>query len=837
MLTLRIRIALILLAILAGRLALGQGADLSVARGNFGDFNGDGRDDVLLRHADGRWTYYPMNGRQIVVEGRGSVGLTKDRRWLFAGIGDFNGDGNDDMLLRHVNGRWRYFIMDGRAVLGNGAIDGMTTNMDWNFAGVGDLNGDGTDDVVLRHNNGRWFYYPIRDGAVLGGDGDAGAGDLNLTQDAAWRYAGLGDFNGDGRDDLLLRHEDGRWLYAPMDGRVRGAGYGSANITRDIAWNLAGIGDLNGDGNDDVLLRHWTGGWSYYPMNGRQRLADHGAAALSEDFVWSMAGIGDLDGDGKDDVLLRHEDGRWSYQTMDGRQRLGGGSAKLTRNLAWRGIFQRSTVAGRPTSWAEGVFADHGEFRARCAVPRFGVDAEGRTFPDVPGAVEDENNWLRSWSNHTYLWYDEILDIEPACCDTPTYFQVMRTFARTPSGAFKDRFHYSEDTATYLARIRSGVSAGYGTRFAILARHPPRLLRIAYTEPNSPAADVDLRRGATILTIDGVDVARGAAGPLNAGLFPRLGETHTFTVMDVGATEARNLEMTAQAVRAEPVQRVRILETESGRVGYFLFNSHNTLAERGLIDAVRKLRDAQVSDLVLDLRYNGGGYLAIANQMAYMIAGLKAQGRVFSQTQFNRKHREYNPVNGALLTPSYFLPATTGWFSEPRGQPFPFLNLDRVFVLAGPRTCSASEAIINGLRGIDVEVVLIGETTCGKPYGFYTADNCGTSYSSAQFRGVNAAGFGDYTDGFSPANLPQVKGVAVPGCAIADDFDNPLGDAMEGRLRAALGYRRDGACPAATARAAGAGGFERFEEAVVDPSASAWGESIAIDPVQQPMRW
>jgi hypothetical protein len=126
------------------------------------------------------------------------------------------------------------------------------------------------------------------------------------------------------------------------------------------------------------------------------------------------------------------------------------------------------------------------------------------------------------------------------------------------------------------------------------------------------------------------------------------------------------------------------------------------------------------------------------------------------------------------------------------------LNLLRVFVLTGPYTCSASESIINSLRGIGVPVVQIGSTTCGKPYGFYPQDNCGTTYFSIQFRGVNALNFGDYSDGFSPANAPVLTNAVVPGCAVADDFTHALGDPAEARLAAALGYRTSTNCPPAT---------------------------------------
>ena len=109
---------------------------------------------------------------------------------------------------------------------------------------------------------------------------------------------------------------------------------------------------------------------------------------------------------------------------------------------------------------------------------------------------------------------------------------------------------------------------------------------------------------------------------------------------------------------------------------------------------------------------------------------------------------------------------------------------------------------MNGLRGVGVEVIQIGSTTCGKPYGFYATDNCGTTYFTIQFRGVNALDFGDYTDGFSPSNTPGAAGPAVlPGCSIADDFTKLLGDQTEDRLAMALAHRDGQACTVATGSA------------------------------------
>ena len=124
-----------------------------------------------------------------------------------------------------------------------------------------------------------------------------------------------------------------------------------------------------------------------------------------------------------------------------------------------------------------------------------------------------------------------------------------------------------------------------------------------------------------------------------------------------------------------------------------------------------------------------------------------------------------------------------------------------MFVLTGSGTCSASESIINGLRGVGLQVYQFGSTTCGKPYGFYPTDNCATTYFTIQFRGVNALGFGDYSDGFSPQNTRGIQGELLPGCSVADDYDNDLGDPDEGRLAAALAYRTTpDLCPAASGR-------------------------------------
>lgn len=433
---------------------------------------------------------------------------------------------------------------------------------------------------------------------------------------------------------------------------------------------------------------------------------------------------------------------------------------------------------------------------AQCIAPRNGSSpVTGVAYPDRAGSAVTEKAWLRSWTNELYLWYREVPDPDPSGFATVLdYFGVLKTTAKTASGKAKDQFHFTYATDKWEALSNSGVSAGYGAEWATLSRTPPRDIRVGFVEAGTPAATAGLVRGAQIVSIDGLDVATSTqVDALNQGLDPdNVGASHTFTVRDPGATTTHDITMTSAAITLQPVMNAQVLNTAGGKVGYMVFNDHIATAEAALFNAINQFKSQGVSDLVLDIRYNGGGYLAIASQLAYMIAGSAVtSGATFERTEFNDKYPSTNPVTGVPLSPTPFYSTTLG-LSLARGQALPSLGLNRVYVLTGAGTCSASEAIINGLRGVGVQVIQIGDTTCGKPYGFYPQDNCGTTYFSIQFRGVNAQGFGDYADGFVPAG----SGTAgLPGCVVADDFSHALGDPAEGRLAAALNYRANGICP------------------------------------------
>ena len=398
-----------------------------------------------------------------------------------------------------------------------------------------------------------------------------------------------------------------------------------------------------------------------------------------------------------------------------------------------------------------------------------------------PGIYADENNWLRSWSHETYLWYDEIRDQDPTCCSTPVYFDLMKTFETNPSGDPKDRFHFTVPTAEFLAN-RQSIDIGYGAEFVLLRAAPPRDVRIAYTEPGSPATapEVNLSRGARILEIDGERMLDSRnLDVLNNGLFPRTaGESHTFTVLDLGAPTPRTVTMTSVEITSHPIQNVRILAASNGdRIGYMQFNAHNAPAAAAITEAGKHLKNAGIDDLIVDLRYNGGGLVYVAQILSSMVAGTEKEGLIFEEFE----------TNGKIPSESweFALEFSADDIIGDTDLTVPSLGLPRLFVLTSPRTCSASESIINSLLGINIDVIRIGDFTCGKPYGFTPTENCGTVYHSINFRGVNAKGEADFEDGFTPH------------CQVAEDFNHQLGDPEEILLKTALAYQASGTCPPA----------------------------------------
>jgi hypothetical protein len=246
-------------------------------------------------------------------------------------------------------------------------------------------------------------------------------------------------------------------------------------------------------------------------------------------------------------------------------------------------------------------------------------------------------------------------------------------------------------------------------------------------------------------------------------------------VQDTVGGPVRTLTVASATFATAPLIVDRVLPATT--TGYLAFNSFSTpVGEVQLATAFDGFAAAGVTDLVIDLRYNGGGFLNIAAELGYMVAGqVQSSGKVFEALVFNDKRSADNTSIG-------FANAITNLFgNSPR--PLSALNLRRVFVLTSGSTCSASEAFISALQGIDVDVVLVGGTTCGKPFGFDQADNCTLAFFGIEFEGLN-----------DKRVTTPVTGIP-PTCAATDDLDHALGDPAERMLATALSFQIAGSCP------------------------------------------
>jgi hypothetical protein len=402
-----------------------------------------------------------------------------------------------------------------------------------------------------------------------------------------------------------------------------------------------------------------------------------------------------------------------------------------------------------------------------------GDDGNAPEQPAAACTVEAQKSWLATYMDDQYLWYATKPNPDPApYTDVASYFEALKTpgVAGDPNLP-QDVWSYTTPSAVYSQFYDEGRTLGYGLAVAGLEvqGQPERPLRVRHVEAKSPAAEAGLKRGDTLVSINGVPASNVIAGDDYSVLTPALaGDVLRLVVRDAQGTE-RDVDLAARVFELTPLADARIVQSPAGTpIGYVALKDFISQATAPLENAFASFKADGVRELVLDLRYNGGGLVSMAGTLASYAVGARAADQTFALLRHNDKQQARNsPFRFGALASA--------------------LGASRVFVLSGARTCSASELVINGLEPF-VQVVQIGDVTCGKPVGFVPVDRCGTTFSAVSFESVNAVGEGRYWDGLAPH------------CAVADDLDHPLGDRDEALLAAAHGYVDGGACPAASAR-------------------------------------
>ena len=396
-----------------------------------------------------------------------------------------------------------------------------------------------------------------------------------------------------------------------------------------------------------------------------------------------------------------------------------------------------------------------------------GSDDDGAVAPPASCSVTDHQQWLGNYMSDWYFWYR--LSPHPdaaAYADVESYFEALLYTGSDP--AFPaDRWSRSESTESFNRFYGEGSTLGYGVSVAGLevSGQPTQPLYVRHVEPLSPAAVQGVQRGDEVLSMNGRSVYDLIAADDFSDLTADAAGEQLTLVLRRGGVQ-RTVIVAAAVFTLTPVSGTAVLSTAAGRkLGYVAVKDMIGQVLPPLETSFARFKAERVDDVVLDLRYNGGGLVSTGGTLASYVAGARADGRRYATLLYNDKQ------SGSNQTFAFSTPASA-------------LGLPRVFVLMGRRTCSASEQVINGLRGVGVEVVAVGETSCGKPVGSLPTPACDRTYSVINFESVNDRFEGRYFDGFDAT------------CAVDEDFSAAQGSSADPLMAAASHFADSGNCPA-----------------------------------------
>lgn len=380
-------------------------------------------------------------------------------------------------------------------------------------------------------------------------------------------------------------------------------------------------------------------------------------------------------------------------------------------------------------------------------------------------SVPDANNQLFSLLQEKYFWNEEL----PDSINASSYQSLSHALYELRDE--KDRFSFVLTYDEYVDYANS-IFFGYGFGHEVTDSNDG--LRIKYVFEEGSAAQNGLQRGDIITQVDGVSVS-SLVTQINAGtttlsdIFGPNEEGYevavTFVKPDstVIETSFAKGSIVANTVMAAEVKDV-VVNGEDKNVAYMVFDSFKESSKQEIDTAFTQFKNDGVDEMILDLRYNGGGLISVANQLSTQIGGSEVQDEIFLSYQFNDNQVAKNQdVLFAL------------------GDGMDELNLERLVVLTTEGSCSASELVINALTPF-IDVTIVGDTTCGKPIGMSPELLCDHVVYAINFQTVNAEGFGDYFDGL-PAD-----------CSVPDIVTGDWGDTSDAMLAEGLNYLATNQC-------------------------------------------
>ena len=404
------------------------------------------------------------------------------------------------------------------------------------------------------------------------------------------------------------------------------------------------------------------------------------------------------------------------------------------------------------------------------------------------------------YAKETYFW-NEVLPTSAVFnarkfTDFEKELNAIKTYKGfSPSEPTKlfDKYSFIDDGS--LATEIGGVSGDYG--FSANFNNGDRNdLRIRYVNLGSPAASANIKRGQQIIKLNGSTQVNGNSQAnldyLNAAIFGNNASV-SMTLKNLDGSTI-DVAVTRGTYALNPVLFKTVFTVGAKKVGYMVFNSFTSNAKDKLDETFSEFTTAGISEIIVDLRYNGGGSVATADILTDLIAPVSANGSVMYTTYWTKtmqdglatilKNQKFyaDGRDGIRRLYSYFDVDFKPTFEAGNVEKFQkrgSANISKAYFIVTGSTASASELVINNLKPV-MDVKLIGRKTYGKPVGFFALSIDKLDLYIPQFQTKNSLNFGDYFDGM-PVNREDY-----------DDLGKDFGDPTERLLANALSHSQTG---------------------------------------------
>jgi C-terminal processing protease CtpA/Prc len=370
-------------------------------------------------------------------------------------------------------------------------------------------------------------------------------------------------------------------------------------------------------------------------------------------------------------------------------------------------------------------------------------------------SLENQKKYVHDVMHDSYLWADEVPYLDYTHYSYSSAEKILEALKNE-----KDHFSFIMDAKEANEYFEEGKNENFGFGATPATYNGDYFFTIRYVYPLSPADKAGLKRGDIITHVDHKKITYESLEEISQMIYTK--DSLTFTIIKKGDKKITKASYDIQTILAWEV-----FQNDRHKVGYMVYQDFLDNSKRDLDTIFTEFKSRGVTDLILDLRYNGGGSGDIANHLSSLIGGRNTSGKIFHKITLNQKYSAYNQL-------SYFEQYNPN-----------ALNLNRVFVITTPNTCSASELVINSLRASanNIKVIQIGEKTCGKPYGFAGSGIfCDKALYAINLQTKNSDDFGNYENGF------------IPTCEAYDNIYADFGDQKESSLSEALYYIQNNTC-------------------------------------------